>query len=91
MTNYIAVRVDDENNADAWWGALTERYPNFARSLRRNGAAVIAAPLYAEVADLTGFSGGPDYAPDALIDCGNEGDQWGDVVAGRHEVFDALS
>jgi hypothetical protein len=90
-TNYIAVRVDDESNAEAWWDALTERYPNVARSLRRNDAAVISAPLYDELAALPGFEGGPEHAPCALIDCGGEGDQWADVVAGRHEVFDALS
>ncbi len=88
---YTAVRVEAEYNAEEWWDALRERYPNFARSLERNDAAVIAAPLWDDLASLPGFSGGHDYAPTALIDCGGEGEGWDDVVAGRHQVFDTLS
>ncbi len=88
---FIAVRVDAENNAETFWDALTEAFPSFARSLRKNDAAVIEESLWGSLAGLPGFSDGPAHAPDALIDCGGEGDQWADVVAGRHEVFETLS
>ncbi len=87
---YIAVRVDGEYQADEWWGALRERYPAFARSLERNGAAVIVPALWDVLAALPGFAGGPEYARTALIDCGSEGPMLADVVAGRHQVFDVL-
>jgi hypothetical protein len=90
-SNYIAVRVDAENNAEQWWDAVREAYPDFATSLSRNGAAVIRQELWHQLAALPGFSDGPAYAKDALIDCGYEGDQWGDVVSSRHSVFDSLS
>ena len=88
---YIAVRVDDENNAETWWTALREQFPDFARSLARNGAAVIDAPLWDELAALPGFEDGPEHAPTALIDCGSEGEQFADVVAGVHQYVEALS
>ena len=90
-TNYIAVRVDDENSADQWWAEVSGKYPDFARSLRRNNAAVIDANLWNQLAELDGFEDGPEHAPTALIDCGSEGDQWTDVVAGSHATFEALS
>ncbi len=91
MTIYTAVRVEAENSAEEWWSALREAYPAFATSLSRNGAAVIDRDLWDALAAIPGFQGGPAYAPVALIDCGGEGDQWADVVAGRHAVFDSLS
>jgi hypothetical protein len=88
--SYLAVLVDLENNADGWWTALREHYPRFARVLSHDGHAVIARNLWAQLEALPGFADGPDYAPTALIDCGNEGSRWADVVAGRHSVFDSL-
>jgi hypothetical protein len=90
-TTYIAVRVDDENNAGVWWDALRAAYPAFARALERDGAAVSSADLWTDLVTLPGFAGGPAYAPTALIDCGPEGDRWADVVGGRHSVFENLS
>lgn len=90
-TTYTAIRIDFEYNAEEFWAALREAYPTFALSLERNGAAVIDARLWDTLAAMPGFDGGPEYAPEALIDCGGEGEQWADVVAGRHEVFDSLS
>lgn len=89
--DYIAVRVDAENNAETWWEAVREAYPDFARSLERNGAAVIRGNLWHALAALPGFEDGPAYAPTALIDCGSDGDQWCDVVSARHAVFESLS
>jgi hypothetical protein len=91
MKPYIAVRVDDENNADEWWGALREKYPAFAASLEKNGAAVIKDTLWDALTMLPGFADGPEYAKYALIDCGGEGPMWADVTAGRHAVYEYLS
>lgn len=88
---YIAVRVDEENAACEWWDALREKYPAFARALSRDGVAVITANLWDQFAALDGFESGPNYARLPVIDCGTEGDQWADVVAQRHQVFEVLS
>lgn len=90
-TQFIAVRVDDENNAETWWDAVRETYPTFAESLARNGGAVIAAPLWDDLAALPGFADGPAHVETALIDCGGEGQRWADVTAGKHGVFEELS
>lgn len=90
MSKYIAVKVDHENNAE-WWGVLREQYPSFARSLKRYGGAVIKASLWGELAALPGFDDGSEYAETALIDCGDKGDLYLDVVGGTHQVFDDLS
>jgi len=89
-TSYIAVQIDEENGNDAWWTALEERFPGFARSLRRNRVAVISAHLWDQLASIPGFEDGPDSAPTPLLDCGGEGDQWADVCAQRHAVFEEL-
>lgn len=89
-TKYIAVRVDNEYNAEEWWDSLREQYPAFAQALQQDGHAVIASSLWDALIALPGFCGGPDYAECALIDCGNEGDMWCDVVASKHAVFDEL-
>lgn len=91
MKTYKAVRVEEEYNAEAWWEALRERYPSLARSLERNGCAVIGAGAWDALAGLPGFGGGPEYAPNALIDCGSDGQLWADVVASPHQVFKELS
>lgn len=82
-----AVKVDEENNADTWWSEMDEIYPHLAASLRQNGAAVISRKVWSDLEILDGWDDGPCYARLPLIDCGSEGDQWGDVVSGRHGVF----
>jgi hypothetical protein len=89
-TNYIAVKADDENNADQWWDVVHATYPAFGRAMMADNGAVIAAHLWDTLAALPGFEDGPEHAPCALIDCGSEGEQWADVVAGRHQVFEEL-
>lgn len=88
---YVAVQVDEEFPAERWWAELRERYPNFADSLSRNGHAVIHTSLWPLLATLPGFADGPKHAPDALIDVGDEGEGWANVVGSRHQVFDSLS
>ncbi len=90
-TTFIAIRVDKENNAETFWAALRATYPVLARSLERNGAAVIESSLWRALAALPGFDDGPEYGATALIDCGSEGDQFGDVTAGAHQVFEVIS
>jgi hypothetical protein len=87
---FIAIRVDDENNAESFWDALRSAYPELAASLSRNSAAVIESSLWDKLAEMPGFEDGPAHAPCALIDCGGEGDQWSDVVGARHAVFTRL-
>jgi hypothetical protein len=64
---HFAVRVDEEYAAECWWNALRERYPSFARLLERDGFSVITVPFWEKITSLPGFSGGPKYAPTALI------------------------
>lgn len=91
MANYIAVRVDQENSGDVWWSFLRDRYPNFARSLEKNGVAVIEESLWKELAYKSPrFWDGPEYAPTPLIDCGSDGPQWEEVIVKRHQVFNRL-
>lgn len=89
-TSYLAIRVDDENNADAWWCALDEHYPRFANSLRRNGQAVIAEALWKNLTVLPGYEDGPAFAPTALLCAGSGSDLWCDVNAGTYAVFETL-
>jgi hypothetical protein len=63
----ITVLVDQEYTAEYWWDALRERYPAFARVLERNGRAVITVTFWKKIASLPGFTGGPEYAPTALM------------------------
>lgn len=90
MGDYIAIRVDDENNAEEWWDAAREAAPKIAASLSRNNAAVVTRPVFDALAALPGFEDGPEYAPAALIDCGGEGDKWADVIGDKHGVFESV-
>lgn len=83
---YIAVRVDGENNATDWWEAVTDTYPEIAASLRQNDAAVVTREVWDKLAALPEFASGPEHAKTALLDLGSLGG-WSDVVAGRHETF----
>ena len=91
MNEFIAIRVDEENSAEAWWAALETAYPRFCDSLRSNFVAVISADLWNDLSELDGFNDGPEFARTALLDLGSDGDQFADVVARRHSVFDELS
>jgi hypothetical protein len=85
---FHAIRVDDENNAERWWDALREARPDIATSLERNGCAVVSDSVLHSLESLPGWSDGPEYAKTPLIDYGDAGDGYGDVVAGRHQVFE---
>jgi hypothetical protein len=78
----ITVKVDSENNAEAWWDAMRESLPALERNdpevagllsvLERHGEVEISDPATIErfdsfVHSLPGFSDGPEYAREALI------------------------
>lgn len=87
---YKAIRIDDENNAEAFWEAIDDQYPTISASLRRNGHAIVSYKVYQALASLPGFSDGPEHARDALIDCGDCGQQFLDIVQSRYEVFESI-
>lgn len=85
---FMGAKVDAENNAETWWNAVREAYPSIAKALTDHGHAVIAVDIWDKLAALPGFEDGPEYAPTALIDCSNTGDQWADIVGTTHRVFE---
>lgn len=87
-TTYTAIVIDEENGSEAWWDAVRETYPALADSLTRDRAAVIAAPLWDALAALPGFEDGPEFAPNPILDCGGEGEQWAHVTGGAHATFE---
>jgi len=88
MAKFTAIKVDDENNSALFWDSLRETYPVIANCLEQDQAAVVTEEVYELLAELPGFSDGPKYARHALIHCGDAGDDWCDVVASRHAVFE---
>lgn len=84
-TTYHAIRVDAENNADAFWVDLRNVLPHVAKSLERNDCAIVSHDLLMRIDSLGGFNG----EPSPLIDCGTEGEMFSDVMACRHEVIEA--
>ena len=91
VKTFIAVEVDQENNADLWWSECRKKFPRFAQALADHDHAVIEDSLWHALADLPGFADGPDYARTALIDCGSVGDRWANVVGSTHRVFETLA
>ena len=67
MANKITIKVDDENNAEGFWATLSELMPQIAAQLR-NGEAKVDAETWEKIQAIEGFSGGPSYAPTALIE-----------------------
>ena len=62
----IKIKVDSENNAEAFWTAFDEAFPAIANQVRRGDATVDAA-TWAAIQKLEGFSDGPGHARDALL------------------------
>jgi len=87
---WIAIKIDEENESEAWWEAIEDRYPRLANSIRRNRCAVIRAEFWDTLAALPGFGDGLEMAPNPIIDCGGEGEQWADVASRPHSVFEEL-
>jgi hypothetical protein len=66
MSDCITVRVDDENNAEAWWDALSETMPGLASALRVCGEVTVDVATWGRLTALPGWDGGPEYAPHPL-------------------------
>ena len=62
----IKIHIDEENNAEQFWGNLDESHPEIADNLRRDGNAIIAAETWEAIQNLDGFADGPDHAQTAL-------------------------
>lgn len=85
MNTYSAIRVDMENNAEDFWDDLRDALPHVAKSLTRNGCAVVSHAVLMRLDSLGAFTGNPS----PLIDYGTEGDGFADVAGSRHEVIEA--
>ncbi len=81
MTTSVAVRADQENNAEVWWDAFRAMLPalseadpelyDLCRTLNRSGEVEITDPAAIErfdkfVSDLPGWLDGPAHARAAL-------------------------
>ena len=89
--NYIAVQVDDENNAELFWEALDERFPEMAKALREDGSAILPIPEFHKLIALPSWDDGPNYASTALLYGKSDTDVWANVVTGPHRVFEVLA
>ena len=89
-TGYTAIGIDEENGSEEFFAALEDAAPMLHARLIRDRHAVIACPLWDEIAALPGFADGPEMAPDALLDFGDEGDQWVHVTGSKHAVFEVM-
>ena len=91
-TNYPvhAVEVDEENPAEIWWSALEEKYPDLYEALRnsKNCGVVLSDAAWEAIEELPGFEDGPEYARTALLDWGDEGDEFCEIVFGRNMYFE---
>lgn len=83
-TKYTAVRVDQECNGDKFWTDLRDSMPHVAKSLERNGCAIVSSAVMHELHTFGAFEGDPS----PLIDYGSEGPGYADVVGGKHEVIE---
>jgi hypothetical protein len=66
-TAQITIKADDENNAEAFWAEFSEAYPEIAEQLR-SGETRVDTETWAKIQAVEGFSGGPSYAPTALVE-----------------------
>jgi hypothetical protein len=63
----IKIRIEEENNAEEFWGNLDESHPEIADKLRRDGETVVGADTWEAIQNLEGFADGPDHAQTALV------------------------
>lgn len=66
----VTVRVDDENNSEAWWDAVRTAAPSIAEALSRDSEARISRDAYAAIRALPGWDDdeAPEYAPHPLTE-----------------------
>ena len=64
----VTVEVDHEYNAELFWGILKQEFPIVdAQFCKGRGRAMISRDEWDSIQRIEGFSGGPEYAPTALI------------------------
>ena len=64
----VTVEVDHEYNAELFWDILKQEFPIVDEQFRKGrGRAVINRDEWNLIQQIKGFSGGPEYAPTALI------------------------
>ena len=64
----VTIEVEREYDAGLFWANLEQEFPWCADALRkRGGRAVIKRHEWDAIQLIEGFSGGPVYAPTALI------------------------
>jgi hypothetical protein len=83
MSEYHAIRVDMENNANDFWYDLRSAMPHVAGALERRGCVMVSPSVLKRLDSLGAFNG----EPSPLIDYGTAGDGYTDVVAGCHGVL----
>jgi hypothetical protein len=68
----VRVRVDYENNAEAFWDALRKHKPAVAAELSRYDEADVTVDTWKFIQELPGFSDqyAPPYAPHPLVEIG---------------------
>lgn len=86
--NFIAIRVDEEFNAEKFWENLNGRFPDLCSSLRSNNCAIVSESLWESIQMIPGFDGGPFHAMNALINLGSIGSGWDDVASRKHSCFE---
>lgn len=63
----VKVIPDSEHNAEEWWANVRDRYPRIATLLETDLPTLLSVPDFVALSLLPGFTGGPDYAPTALM------------------------
>jgi len=64
----VSIEVDEEFNADSFWEAFDESFPEIAEVVRSKGETNVTTETWEEIKRLNGFADGPSYAPHALIE-----------------------
>jgi len=63
----FTIVADEENNAETFWVAFDEAYPEIATQFRHGGSVTVDEETWKAIQKLEGFGDGPEYAPNAVI------------------------
>lgn len=86
MKTFVAIQVDQENNAEQFWEELREYHENLADALGRDDCAIVKKEIWEAIKALPGFSDGPDYARDALLNMGEANERFLDIAIGSNAM-----
>jgi len=64
----IEITADSENNAEEFWFEFDYLFPVVSETIRSNGFAIVSPVEWDAIKSIKGFSEGPEYAKDALIE-----------------------